>query len=140
MAYERRYLPSLDDHQYRDGAFATKWHGWKNPRDRSLGDTKLVQISHWSRIDEDIEDRVGCYAVLYKAGADSFYAAYIGFSKVLGRELRIRYKGWGVGVSNANFPFTAIYIPNSAVASAYEDDLIRYYVPAWNTKFHRQGG
>ena len=108
-----------------------------NPRDRSLGDTKFLKISHWSRIEEDIQDRVGCYAILYQASADSFYAAYIGFSKVLGRELRIRYDGWGI--HNATFPFTAAYISNSAVASAYEDDLIRYYCPPWNTKFHRQG-
>lgn len=135
--YQRRFLSALDDHQYRDGAFATKWDGWVNPRDRSLGETKSLHVSHWSRIEEDIPDRIGCYAILYQASSESRYAAYVGFSKVLGSELRIKYGQWEI--TNATFPFTAIYIPNSEVASAYEDDLIRYYCPPWNTKFHRQG-
>jgi hypothetical protein len=28
-------------------------------------------------------------------------------------------------------------LPNQRSARCYEDDLIRYYCPPWNTKFHR---
>lgn len=60
----RRFLNGLDDHRYRNGAFATEWEGWKNPRERTLNDAGRINISHPSRAFE-IPDRVGCYALLY---------------------------------------------------------------------------
>ncbi len=57
------------------------------------------------------------------------------------RELKIRYGKWEkedrFHSPPSWFPFAAFYLPDQRGARAYEDDLIRYYCPPWNTKFHR---
>jgi hypothetical protein len=131
----RRFLNALQDHRYRDGAFATEWEGWKNPRERALNISGKINLSHPSR-SLVIDDRVGCYVILYKTGAGTLYVAYVGYSAILGTELRRRINKWDI--ENSNFLITCIYIPNSRVAKEYEDDLIRFYCPPWNIRYTRQ--
>ena len=140
---DRRFLPTLWDHGTGIGAFATKWEGWKNPLDRAGVEktTGRINVSHADAI-EEIADEMGIYAVLYEASPGSRYVAYVGYSKGMSTELKIRYGKWRneghiESRSLAKFPFAAFYLPNQAAARVYEDDLIRYYCPPWNTKFHR---
>jgi hypothetical protein len=139
---ERRFLPALCDHGTMLGAFATKWEGWKNPHERALGNANgRVNVSHPDDIDR-IDDLMGLYVILYEPSQGSRYVAYVGYSKGISTELRIRYgkfesEGRVPSVRSAKFPFAAVYISNQVEARAYEDDLIRYYCPTWNTKFHR---
>lgn len=137
----RRFLPTLYDHGTGIGAFATRWEGWKNPLERAgpRRTTGRINVSHPDDID-DIVDEMGLYAVLYEASPLSRYVAYIGYSKKLSTELKIRYGKWekqGNVQVRRKFPFAAFYLPNQRDARTYEDDLIRYYCPPWNTKFHR---
>lgn len=124
------------------GAFASKWEGWKNPKQRASLELQAGRIntSHPDAVDE-IDDLMGVYAVLYAPTSGSRYVAYVGYSGNLSRELRYRYGQWEkeyrLHPRRACFPFAALYVPNQPVARAYEDDLIRYYAPPWNTKFHR---
>lgn len=129
---ERRFLPALVDHRGRSGAFATKWRGWVNPRLRVIYFDGRVNPSNPSNIDK-VESRVGCYAMLYRPGPQRLYTIYVGFSTNLWAELRARIRGWGI--DSSSYRFTAIYIPSSAMAKAYEEDLIRYYAPLWNRRF-----
>jgi ribosome-interacting GTPase 1 len=91
-----------------------------------------INISHPSRAAE-IEDRVGCYVIFYKTGADTLYVAYVGFSTILRTEVIRQINRWDI--NNTTYPFTCLYIPNSQISKEYEDDLIRYYCPPWNTRF-----
>ena len=140
---ERRFLPSLFDHVAMPGAFATRWEGWKNPKQRAALDktTGRINVRHPDAID-DIADEMGLYAVMYEPTAGSRYVVYVGYSKRLSNELKIRYGKWDkedyfYPRRRASFPFAAFYLPSQRDARAYEDDLIRYYCPTWNTKFHR---
>src|SRR5437870_766411 len=92
---KRRFLPNLDDHRFRSGAFATKWEGWINPRERAIPFGRRLNDSHPSRCDE-VPDYMGCYAILYRTGAGSRYVAYIGYSGNLSRELISRIRNWGI--------------------------------------------
>ncbi len=131
----RRFLPALTDHRFRDGAFATEWEGWVNPRDRNLPIAGRINVKHPSYA-EDVEDRIGCYAILYRtSGSESLYVAYIGYSATVGRELSKRIKEWDIKF--AQFPFTCIFLSNSNLAKEYEEDLIRYYCPPWNIRFSK---
>ena len=136
---ERRALAALLDHRGRSGAMTTRWEGWaRNWRDRSIDFAGRINVSHPSRI-LDVEERTGCYAILYQASATAQYVAYVGFSASLRREILTKYKSWGDRVRPpGRFPFTAVYIANSSLARSYEDDLIRYYAPPWNIRFDRQ--
>jgi len=131
---ERRFLSALSDHRDRQGAFATKWEGWISPRGRAVNIVGRVYVSHPAETHR-VEDRVGCYAILYRASPQSLYTAYIGSSEHLRSELEARIDEWGI--EEATFPFTAVYIPSLAVAREYEEDLIRYYAPPWNQKFFK---
>jgi hypothetical protein len=140
---ERRFLPALFDHGTGIGAFATRWEGWKNPRKRAgpSHTTGRINVSHPDDI-EIIDDQMGLYIALYEPTAGSRYVAYVGYSKGLRKELKIRYGQWEadgrvVRSARAKFPFVAFYLPNQEAARVFEDDLIRYYCPPWNTKFHR---
>jgi hypothetical protein len=88
-----------------------------------------------------IDDLMGLYAVLYEPTKGSRYVACVGYSKHLATELKIRYGTWDsearLSPRPSCFPFAAYYLPNQRDARAYEYDLIRYYSPPWNTKFHR---
>ena len=133
---ERRFLPSLIDNEGRTGAFATKWAGWRNPRERARRITRRINISHPSNAWSLEPGGTGCYALLYCASPESLYVCYIGVSGDLRSEITKRIREFGI--EEALFPFTAVYIPNLKLAAAYEDDLIRYYCPPWNTRFSRQ--
>ena len=104
---ERRFLTALGDHGSGVGAFAMKWEGWKNPTNRALTNVTNGRIN----------------------------------VKRVSNELKIRYGGWEadgrIPGSRSRFPFAVLYLSNQRVARAYEDDLIRFYAPPWNTKFHR---
>lgn len=83
-----------------------------------------------------MEERRAVYAILYRAGPESYYVTYVGCSgnlrkRVMEQRARIREASW------KNFRFTAVYLPNAETALAYEDDLIRYYAPPWNVRFNR---
>lgn len=93
-----------------------------------------VNITHPADVDK-VDDRCGCYAILYRAAPGSYYTAYVGYSRTLRAEIRSYYRS-GVA-ETADFPFTAVYISSAEVSQAYELDLIRYYSPPWNVKFHR---
>lgn len=129
----RRYLPALSDHRGRWGAYATEWEGWVNPRERSFEFSGKKNPTHAQNIG-DIEDRAGCYAILYVPGSGTYYVAYIGSSKQLGVEIASKYRDWDLPL-DASFKPTAIYIPNLAISREYESDLIRYYAPPWNIRF-----
>ncbi len=131
---DARYLPSMPDYKGKAGARATRWMGWANPNGRSIDVEGRVNLSHPTDLDK-VEDRCGCYAILYRAAPESYYTAYIGYSRTLRKEIRAYYRA-GVP-ETADFPFTAVYIPNAEISKAYELDLIRYYSPPWNAKFHR---
>jgi hypothetical protein len=138
---ERRYLPALFDHADSLGAFATKWDGWRNPKDRALDkSTGRINVSHPDDIDR-IDDQMGVYVALYEPSGGNRYVAYVGYSKAMSTELKIRYGKWeeagNLHPRRSFFPFAAFYLPSQRDARAYEDDLIRYYCPPWNTKFHR---
>ena len=75
--------------------------------------------------------------MLYRASPESLYTIYIGYSAGVGKELRKRIKEWDI--ESARFAVTVIYIPSQVQAKAYEDDLIHYYAPPWNTRFSKQG-
>lgn len=128
----RRFLSSLDDLRYRRGAFATKWERWINPRDRAIPFGRRFNASHPSRCYE-MPENMGCYAILYRTGAGSQYVVYIGYSNNLRRELINRIRNWDI--EYAQYRFTCILISNASLAKEYEDDLIRYYCPTWNTRF-----
>jgi hypothetical protein len=128
----RRYLPALRDHRSREGAFATQWEGWINPRDRVVGVSGRINKSNPNQIDK-VEVRVGCYAILYSPGGENDYVAYIGFSRQLRTEIKSRYRNFEI--EGSSFPFTVEYIPNTSVAQELERDLIRYYAPPWNIRF-----
>lgn len=139
----RRFLPALVDHATGIGAFATRWEGWKNPRRRaSLRRARgRINVSHPDDVD-DIDNEMGLYVALYEPTPGARYVAYVGYSKVLRAELKIRYGKWVRArciprEKRSWFPFAALYLPNQRDARTYEDDLIRYYCPPWNTKFHR---
>ena len=129
---QRRFLPALRDDRGRPGAEATAWEGWISPRGRRVDITGRINTSHPERV-YNVDDRVGCYAILYRPGADNDYVAYVGYSKYLQSEIDKKYREFDV--ANASFPFTAVYVSNAAVAEEYELDLIRYYAPPWNTRF-----
>lgn len=138
---QRRKLSSLVDHASGPGAFVTKWEGWKNPNLRTLANARgRINVTAAEDIDR-IDDAMGVYAVLYEPSARSRYVVYIGYSKVMSTELSIRYGKWAAeGRFNgrvSSFPFAAFYVSSQREARDYEDDLIRYYAPPWNTKFHR---
>jgi hypothetical protein len=139
---QRRFLPALADHGSSYGTFATKWEHWKNPRKRVGLDYEWdrINVSHPDDID-DIDDAMGLYVALYEPSPGRKYVAYVGYSKGVRTELKIRYGKWDAKRMLvprwSHFPFAAIYIPNQRTARCYEDDLIRYYCPPWNTKFHR---
>jgi hypothetical protein len=86
-----------------------------------------------------IDDQMGLYVVLYEPSTASRYVVYVGYSKMLSKELKIRYGKWSkedrLYPRRSCFPFAAFYLPNQRDARMYEDDLIRYYCPTWN--FHR---
>lgn len=130
---ETRFLPALSDYKGNAGARATRWAGWANPMGRAVDIVGRVNITHPADVDK-VENRCGCYAILYRAASDSYYTAYVGFSRTLRTEIRNYYRTVAV---TADFPFTAVYISNAEVSRAYELDLIRYYSPPWNVKFHR---
>jgi hypothetical protein len=131
---DTRYLPAMRDYKGVPGARASRWGGWVNPKGRSVEMAGRVNLSHPSEVDK-VDDRCGCYAILYRAAPESYYTAYIGFSRTLRTEIKGYYRS-GVD-ETADFPFTAVYISNAEVSQAYELDLIRYYAPPWNVKFHR---
>ena len=139
---ERRFLTALGDHGSGVGAFAMKWEGWKNPTKRGLANVTngRINVSHADDMDR-IDDQMGVYSVLYQPSAGSRYVVYVGYSKRVSNELKIRYGGWEadgrIPGSRSRFPFAVLYLSNQRVARAYEDDLIRFYAPPWNTKFHR---
>lgn len=128
-----RFLANLTDHRGEIGAYANEWQGWVNPRERSVpiaGRVNTAEIDETDRVD----DRVGCYAFLYLPGSGTRYTAYIGFSTSLRTEIE---QQLGLKrVDQAHFSFTAVYISNSEIAEAYEEDLIRFYAPPWNKQFY----
>ena len=138
---ERRFLSALGDHGSGVGAFAMTWEGWKNPKKRALANANgRINVSPADDMDR-IDDQMGVYAVLYQPSGATRYVVYVGYSKRVSNELKIRYGGWEedgrIPGSRSRFPFAVFYISNQLEARAYEDDLIRYYAPPWNTKFHR---
>lgn len=136
---ERRFLTGLDDHNKRPGAFASRWEGWIEPRPRASldhADAGRHNITTVPSMLDRLEARAGVYAFLYRASRDSLYALYIGVSRDLAREVEFRDRE--MDVEDARLRVTVRYISNVALACAYEDDLIRYYCPPWNTRFSRQ--
>ena len=131
---ERRFLPALVDHRGVPGAFAAKWEGWVSPRGRSVNIVGRVNVSHPSEVSK-VENRVGCYSILYRASVESLYTAYIGYSRYVRGEIESQIRDRGA--TTVDFPFTAVYIPSAAVAKEYEVDLIRYYAPPWNARFFK---
>ena len=114
---ERRFLNALADHGTGFGAFATKWERWKNPKNRSFIDENTDRINVCRPDDMDrIADQMGVYAVLYEPSEGSRYVAYVGYSKGLSTELKIRYGKWEkegyFHKSLSSFPFACRYIPN----------------------------
>ena len=130
---QRRYLPALADHRGRPGAFASVWEGWVNPRGRSFEVAGRKNVSPPGALDE-VEDRVGVYAVLYDTGGGNLYVAYVGSSRSTRTEMKAKYREWSI-VGQTYFPFTVQYISNLAITKELESDLIRYYCPPWNTRF-----
>ena len=93
-----------------------------------------VNRCHPAEVYERADNRVGCYAFLYRASPESYYTTYVGYSARLQTEIATRVEEWEL---DASFPFTAAYISNSAIAREYEEDLIRYYAPPWNKRFFK---
>jgi len=136
---ERRFLNALLDHEGRPGAFATKWEGWVNPRHRATLDGLLGTRINKSRAEgfiDKVESQMGVYVFLYKAGEESFYVCYVGRARELlpeTKKMADYFKMW----RDPQMLITAVYISNQKMCEEYEDDLIRYYCPPWNKKFHK---
>jgi hypothetical protein len=100
-----------------------------------------VQVTHFDNVDR-VDDMMGLYIAFYEPTPRRLYVAYVGYSKAVKTELKIRYGKWErrayvPSKDISKYPFAAVYISNQREARLYEDDLIRYYCPPWNTKFHR---
>ena len=130
----RRYLPKLKDHRGRDGAFATVWEGWVNPRGRSFDVAGRKNLSYPPAALDDIEERAGVYAILYAPGESNLYVAYVGSSRWTQTEVKTKYRDWGI-TDDTYFPFCAQYVSNMEIVRELESDLIRYYCPPWNVRF-----
>jgi hypothetical protein len=139
---DRRLLPALANHNNGIGAFATKWERWIDPHDLSFEVRHYNKIGDADGIDDRVEEAMGVYAVLYEASPGSRYVVYVGYSADLRRELKTRYHRWEedglLYPRKSSYPFAALYIPSQKNATRYEDYLIRYYCPPWNTRFSRQ--
>ena len=132
----RRYLPALDDHRRRRGAWATSWEGWVNPRDRALVRTYRKNACHPESVYDWDAGGIGCYSILYTTSGGSRYCAYIGVAQDVRDVLLNKIRIWKL--EHGPFLVTARYIGSTKRARAYEDDLIRYYCPTWNTLFNIQ--
>jgi hypothetical protein len=137
---ERRLLRALTNHNAGSGAFATRWKGWV-PANRVVNDRGRKNLDHPDGI-RDVEKAMGVYAVMYEPTPRSLYVVYVGYSKDLQRELKFRYRDWSKArwfyPRKEDYPFSTLYISNQRTATYYEDFLIRYYCPPWNTRFSRQ--
>ena len=138
---ERRIINGLPDARVMGGSYATRWEGWKNPSRRSLPGTSIqVRPRHPLDICDALYDGdVGCYSIMYKSSTSSLWVAYIGYSRVLRKEIPLKLKHFDHYESHtARYRVSVIQIPNSSVAKAYEYDLIRYYTPPWNVRYSKQ--
>ena len=133
----RRFLPSINDHNDRKGAYATEWEGWVSISRIEVNTTRRINRTLASEVREKVEDQMGCYAILHETNSAA-YVLYVGFSKILRSEIVKRLNEADL-LDDSSTTFTAVYIPNFRQATHYEDELIRYYAPPWNTKFHKQG-
>lgn len=136
---ERRFLDRIYDHNNRRGAYATTWEGWVSVN-RIVVDTQ-GRINRFPAFEEELDEKVGnfmgVYAILHETDSRT-YALYIGYSKILHDEIKKRLREMSL-LDDDTTSVTVLYIPNKKQATHYEDELIRYYAPPWNTRFYKQG-
>jgi hypothetical protein len=133
----RRFLPSIYDHNGREGAYATEWEGWLAVNRITVNITRRINRTPAPEVRHRVNDQMGCYAILHETENTS-YVLYVGFSRILQSELVKRLNEADL-LEDTSTTFAVVYIPNFDQATHYEDELIRYYAPPWNTKFHKQG-
>ena len=116
-----------------NGAYATQWEGWVEPKLMNLTYDTATRVRRISQID-DLAPGCGCYAVLYRPGPESspLYCAYLGFGEIKDR-LKVHTRTFEL--SDSWYRFQAIYISRRAMAEKYEWEMLRYYCPPWNTSF-----
>lgn len=111
---ERRLLRNLIDHNDDLGAFATRWEGWVDVSTKFIDKRARINVTHPDDIDR-IADERGIYAVMYQPSRESRYVAYVGYSKKLSTELKIRYGGWEKRdrfmAARSHYPFAASTSP-----------------------------
>lgn len=122
------------------GAYATKWEGFskawvrKHSIERGLysWDRRPIGVDYqglWGI--DDIEDVCGVYVFLAK----NSYVLYVGKSRSLRREIKLRYRHFEQYKRQYIHQLTAHKSINDAGASKMESDLLWYYTPPWNTRF-----
>lgn len=137
---KRRWLISIPTSKVRRGAYATKWQTWAVAWQRILPTERLRR---WNRTsiaaldDEDFHERVPDYCGVYAFLNQDGYVLYVGRSIRLGTEILSKYRGFHSYKRNHIEGFVAHAAPNAKQMEYMELDLLWYYTPPWNTRFHK---
>ncbi len=137
----RRWIHSIPMSPAWNGAYATRWAGFERAWIRSTcGDIRKLRKWNPRRVNEnsfsfrsikEIPDVCGVYVFLSRDN----YVLYVGMSRRLGSEIRLRYKRF------KNFQKRYIHLVaahqalQTRLAKKMEEDLLWYYTPPWNTRF-----
>jgi len=130
---ERRWLPTAD-------LWATKWEGFEKAKVREIRlkkrwNPRKISTEGGNIISgiEDINDVCGVYVFLNKNN----YVLYIGSSKQLYTEIKNTFRRFSPSRRKCIEKICAYQVINSDEAEKFESDLLWYYTPPFNTKFHR---
>ncbi|MEO0130117.1 MAG: GIY-YIG nuclease family protein [candidate division WOR-3 bacterium] len=132
----RRWISSIPTSYAWKGAYATKWEGFEKARIRQwriIKEWKIRRINEDDYGIDDIENVCGIYVFLNKGN----YVLYIGSSRNLQRRIRQTYDNFAEFQRAYIFKITACQVINKREAEIGESDLLWYYIPPWNTTFHK---
>lgn len=137
---QRRWLRSIPISKGQRGAYASKWEGWKKAVQRKV---KREELWRWNPTpitrlnDLDFKEYVPDYCGVYVFLDRNNYVLYVGKSKYLGTEILRKHKRLSNNKRKHIKKFVVHRTINDAQAKKMELDLIWYYVPPWNKRFHK---
>jgi hypothetical protein len=137
---KRRFIPTIPMAPATRGAYASVWEDFNKAfvREHSFG----YPLKEWkpkeiveddSRIwgIKDIPDVCGTYVFL----SDRAYVLYVGKSKHLNREIRLKFRSFKKFKREFIVKVAAHQARGDKLAEKMESDLLWYYTPPWNTRF-----
>lgn len=137
---KRRWIHSIPASKAWRGEYATKWDGWEKAWIRNVVKEKfprwiLTSISILKR--DDFKSYIPDYCGVYVFINRNDYVLYVGRSKKLGYEILQRFRSFDKYKRKYIRKFAAHRSYNMPQAKNMEMDLLRYYTPPWDTKYHK---